>query len=278
MRETTVLQPTARGTGRYQVRAVRRALDLLDCFTPAEPELTLLQLAEQTGLSTSTAYRLVQTLELCDFVEHDGETGRYRLGLSCLRLGGNVMARLDLRDRLRPLLTALRDDCGETIHLAILDRSRMEVVYLDKLDGLLAIGMISHIGARAPAYCTGVGKALLAHVDPAVVAAFYREHSLRRYTPNTITDLEVLADSLARIRDRGYALDCLEHEPDVKCVAVPVHDYTGTVACSVSVSGPEARMDQHIEQEGLMERVLGVALDASARLGYAGGLAQGTPR
>jgi IclR family KDG regulon transcriptional repressor len=273
MTQATVLQPTARSTRRYQVRAVRRALDLLDCFTPAEPELTLLQLAEQTGLSTSTAYRLVQTLELSDFVEHDGETGRYRLGLSCLRLGGNVMARLDLRGRLRPLLTALRDDYGETVHLAILDRSRMEIVYLDKLDGLLAIGMISHIGARAPAYCTGVGKALLAHVDPAVVEAFYRENPLQRYTASTITDLDVLADSLARIRDRGYALDCLEHEPDVKCVAVPVHDYTGTVACSVSLSGPEARMDQHLEQEGLLERVLGLAREASARLGYAGSLA-----
>lgn len=278
MTESTVLRTEPRSTDQYQVRAVRRALDVLDCFTPSEPELTLGQLAEETGLSMSTAYRLVQTLECHDYVEQNPRTGRYRLGISCLRLGGNVMARLDIRDNLRPLLTTLRDEYGETIHLAVLDQSCMEVIYLDKRDGLHGIGMISRVGARAPAHCTGVGKCLLAHVDPAVVATFHAEQPLQCFTPNTITDPEKLLESLADIRERGYALDCVEHEPDVKCVAVPVYDYTGTVACSASVSGPEARMDLHIEQEDLVERMLKLASDASDRLGYSGTVNQAALR
>jgi IclR family KDG regulon transcriptional repressor len=274
MAQTTPPQPEIHDGERYRVRAVHRALDLLDCFTVTKPELTLLELAEQTGLSTSTAYRLMQTLEGRAFVEHRPETGRYRLGMSCLRLGGNVMAQLDLRERLRPLLTELRDEYGETVHMAILDRNRMEVIYLDKLDGWLPIGMMSsRVGSHSPAYCTGVGKVLLAGVDPATIRAFYGEQGLCRYTANTITDVEVLLAALDSVRCQGYALDNVEHEPDVKCVAVPIFDYTGQTTSSVSMSGPEARMNLHICQEGLVERMLELADDASAQLGYTRGLA-----
>ncbi len=273
MAQTTPSQPEIRDGERYQVRAVHRALDLLDCFTATEPELTLLQLADQTGLSTSTAYRLIQTLEGRAFVEHRPQTGRYRLGMSCLRLGGSVMAQLDVRERLRPLLTEVRDEYGETVHLAILDRNRMEVIYLDKLDGSLPIGMMSsRVGSRSPAYCTGVGKVLLAGGYPAAIRAFYAEQGLRRYTANTITDLEALLAALDTVRCQGYGVDNVEHEPGVKCVAVPVYDYTRGVACSVSISGPEARMDKHVAEEQLVQRMLQLARDASSALGYAGGV------
>jgi IclR family KDG regulon transcriptional repressor len=271
----TPLQREPNQGERYQVRAVRRALELLDCFTPTNPDLTLVELAEKTGLSTSTAYRLLQTLECCDYVERDPQSGYYRLGISCLRLGGNVMAQLNLRERLHPLLTELRNEYGETVHLAVMDRTAMEVIYVDKLDGWLPIGMMSsRTGSRSPAYCTGVGKALLATADPAAVREFYSEHPPRRFTPNTITDLEMLMETLASIGCQGYALDDVEHESDVKCVAVPVYDYTGLSTCSVSMSGPETRMDLHIRDKGLVERMLRLAQDASAQLGYAQRLTQ----
>lgn len=266
----TPLQRESNQGERYQVRAVRRALDLLDCFTPTRPDLTLAELAEQTGLSTSTAYRLLQTLECSDYVERDPQSGHYRLGISCLRLGGNVMAQLNLRERLRPLLTELRNEYGETVHLAVIDRTAMEVIYVDKLDGWLPIGMMSsRMGSRSPAYCTGVGKVLLAAAEPAAVREFYSEHPPRRFTPNTITDLDMLMETLASILRQGYALDDVEHEPDVKCVAVPIYDFTGLATCSVSMSGPKTRMDLHIRDEGLVERMLKLAQDASAQLGYA---------
>jgi len=149
----------------------------------------------------------------------------------------------------------------------------MEVIYLDKLDGWLPIGMkSSRVGSHSPAYCTGVGKVLLAGVDPAAVRAFYGEHELHRYTDNTITEVEALLAALDTVRCQGYALDNVEHEPDVKCVAVPIFDYTGQATSSVSLSGPEARMSAHICQEGLVERMLELAHGASTQLGYTRGL------
>jgi DNA-binding IclR family transcriptional regulator len=256
---------------RYQVRAVVRALDLLGCFTPREPELSLVQLAERSGLSLSTVFRLLQTLEGRGYVEHDLDTGRYRLGLSCLRLSETVIAQMDLRERLYPLLAELREECCETVHLAVLDSQRMEVVYLDKLDGLLPIGiMSSHIGGRAPAHCTGVGKVLLAFADPAKVLAFYRQHPPQRFTPHTITDLDALLTCLEDVRRLGYALDDVEHETDVKCIAVPVWSHTGAAVASVSVSGPRARMDGYLGQGKLAARMIALGADASQRLGYGG--------
>jgi IclR family KDG regulon transcriptional repressor len=232
----------------YQVRAVLRAMDLLDTFTPVEPELGLAQLADRANLCASTTYRLLQTLESRRFVEHDPQTGRYRLGLACLRLGEVAIVKMDLRERLRPLLLELRDDYREAVHLAILDLGRMEVSYLDKLDGLLPIGM--------------------AYAGDAVVEAHYRETAPRIYTPSTIADWAALAAHLAEVRRVGYALDNVEHEPDVKCIAVPVRNHFGTVACSVSISGPEARMDKHIAEDGLVDRMLRLATEASSRLGH----------
>jgi DNA-binding IclR family transcriptional regulator len=272
MKTTDAERSATRATEPYQVRAVLRAMDLLDCFTPAEPEFSLALLADRAGLCSSTTYRLLQTLESRRYVEQDPQTGRYRLGLACLRLGEIAIVQLDLRERLRPLLLDLRNEYREAVHLAILDPHRLEVIYLDKLDGLLPIGMMSsRVGARAPAYCTGIGKALLAFTEPATIVAHYRDYPPLAYTPHTITELKRLLEHLVEIRRHGYAVDDVEHEPDVKCIAVPVYDHTRAVACAVSISGPEARMDRHIAEEQLVDRMLKLAGDASSRLGYSGG-------
>lgn len=271
MQPTSLERAGTRGSEPYQVRAVLRAMDLLDCFTPAEPEFGLAQLAERAHLCASTTYRLLQTLESRRFVEQDPHTGRYRLGLACLRLGEIAIVQLDLRERLRPVLLDLRNEYCEAVHLAILDHHRLEVIYVDKLDGLLPIGMMSsRVGARAPAHCTGIGKALLAFAEPVAVVAHYRDYPPRAYTPRTITDLNRLLEHLSEVRRQGYAVDNVEHEPDVKCVAVPVYDHRRVVSCAVSISGPEARMDKRIAEEQLVDRMLKLASNASSRLGYTG--------
>jgi IclR family KDG regulon transcriptional repressor len=259
------------GSGnRYQIRAVERALELLEAFSIAEPEFSLTELSGRLGLNASTVFRLLATLQGRGYVEQSPENGRYRLGSACLRLGSVYLAQADLRHRLTPLLVALRDDCRETVHLATLDRMRMEVVYLEKLEGLLPIGLMgSRVGGRSPAYCTGLGKAMLAHEPPGAVEAFYQTHGLRAFTPQTITTLEVLSRELAEIRRRGCALDNTEHEPDVKCVAAPVWNHRQEVAGAISVSGPDERIERLIAEEGLIEKVKAVAAEASALMGCA---------
>lgn len=256
---------------------MERALDLLGAFSSSEPELTLTELSSRLHLSASTTYRLLVTLESKGYVEHNPQTGGYSLGVACVDLGTIFLSQLDLRERVLPVLETLREECKETVHLAILDRSQMEVIYLEKLEGLLPIGMMgSRVGGRAPAHCTGLGKCMLAYVPEAVVHDFYSANGLRAHTPNTITDLHELLRELMETRERGYAIDDVEHEPDVKCVAAPVWNHRTAVVGAISVSGPEQRIDRLMADGDLVQRVQTVAHEASMRMGYRRATAGGT--
>ena len=256
---------------RYRIRAVERALELLEAFSITEPELSLTDLSCRLGLNASTVFRLLATLQARGYVEQSPENGRYRLGPACLGPGSVYLAQADMRRRLTPSLAALRDACRETVHLATLDRKQMEVVYLEKLEGLLPIGLMgSRVGGRSPAYCTGLGKAMLAYEPPEEARAFYEARGLQAYTPQTIIDWELLSRELAEIRREGYALDNTEHEPDVKCVAATVWDHRRAVAGAISVAGPAARIEKLIAEGRLIDKVRAVAAEASALMGCPG--------
>ncbi|HAL62365.1 MAG TPA: IclR family transcriptional regulator [Chloroflexi bacterium] len=253
---------------RYQIRAVDRALELLGVFSTAESEFTLTELSARLNLNPSTTYRLLVTLESRDYIEQNPESGRYRLGVACLRLGSVFLSQVDLRKRALSLLERLRDECKEAVHLAILDRHRMEVVYLEKLEGLMPIGLMSsRVGGRAPAYCTGLGKSMLAYEEEEVVREFYTANGLQVYTPHTITVIDDLLRELSEIRKRGYAIDNAEHEPDVKCVAAPVWSHQHAVVGAISVSGPVERIDRLLAEGVLIEKVKETANEASTRMG-----------
>jgi DNA-binding IclR family transcriptional regulator len=238
---------------RYMVRSVSRALELLKLFSVMEPELSLMQISERLRLSPSTAFRLLATLEAEGYVEHR-ENRKYHLGLTCLELGSIFLKQNDIRQQALPILRGLRDECKETVHLAVL--SGTEVVYLEKLDALLSIGFLgSHVGARAPAHCTALGKAMLAYKPENEVRQLYTGSRLNRHTPNTITDLEALLIELARTKARGFAVDNEEHEAGVKCVAVAVLDSSQLALGAISISGPAARMEQCLVKPALIDRL-----------------------
>jgi DNA-binding IclR family transcriptional regulator len=104
-----------------------------------------------------------------------------------------------------------------------------------------------------------------------VVREFYAARGIRAYTVNTITDLDELLLDTGRIRGRGYAVDDVEHEPDVKCLAAPVWNHREAVVGAISVSGPEKRMDHLIAESNLVEKLRATAHEASVRMGYPGG-------
>ncbi|MGB5933073.1 MAG: IclR family transcriptional regulator [Anaerolineae bacterium] len=250
---------------RYQIRAVERALDLLSTFSTSEPELSLTKLSSRLDLNPSTTFRLLMTLQSRGYLEQNPENRKYQLGVACLELGSVFLNQSDIRKEALPILSSLRDDCEETVHLARLAGS--EVVYLEKLDGLLPIGIMgSRIGGRAPAHCTGLGKAMLAYEPESEIRELCAESGLRRFTPNTITDLTELLGELACIRERGYAIDNEEHEADVTCVAVPIWNYRQKVVGAISVSGPAGRIDRAMAERGLVAKVKEAGQAISSRL------------
>lgn len=250
---------------RYQIRAVERALDLLSTFSTSEPELSLTELSARLDLNPSSTFRLLMTLQPHGYLEQNPDNRKYRLGVACLELGSVFLNKSDIRKEALPIMSGLRDDCKETIHLARLAGS--EVVYLEKLDGLLPIGIMgSRVGGRAPAHCTGLGKAMLAYKPENEIRQLCAEADLRRFTSNTITDLGELLGELACIRERGYAIDNEEHEPGVKCVAVPIWNYRQNVVGAISVSGPAGRIDRAIAERELVARVKEAGQAISSRL------------
>ena len=226
---------------RYRIKVLEKALAVLDLFGETGGTLTLAELTQRLGISKPTAFRIVNVLERQGYLEKPAGTAGYRLGFKLYRLGSLVNASASVQRLARPVLEALSAKCGETVHLVVLDRG--EALYLDKIEGNRAVGVVSRVGMRLPAHCSGVGKVLLAHLTEDQVEAIVRERGLPRFTPSTITDREALRAELALVRERGYALDNEEIELGLRCVAAPVRDATGRVVAAVSISGPKFRFD-----------------------------------
>jgi IclR family transcriptional regulator, KDG regulon repressor len=255
-----------RRPGRYTVDAAAKALELLNTFSFNDRRLALAELAARTGIPRATAFRLLSTLEEGGFVVK--ENGDYRLGIKCFVLGNVAAADLDLRQVAQPHLAALRDLTGETTHIAILDH--WQVVYLERLPSLKPVGfMRSRAGAILPAYCTGLGKVLLASRPEKDVAAWAATQTFKAWTPHTITSRKRLVEELRATRTRGYAVDEQEHELGVRCIAAPVRNHQGEVVAAISVAGPTERMPRTLVGSDTARAVVAAAQEISVHLGAA---------
>jgi DNA-binding IclR family transcriptional regulator len=247
------------------VQVLDRALAILDVLSASGPDLPLAEIAEKLGLHKSTAHRLIMVLERQNLIERNSASGRYRLGLKLFELGTKAVSRLDLRDRARPMLERLVVETGETVHLCILDDT--EVVYLDKIEPERPVRMACVVGRRNPAYCTAVGKSILAHLPDSQVEEIARKRELKAMTANTITSLPELKAELAVIRRRGYAIDDEEIEDGLRCVGCAVRDYSGQAVAAISVSGPAFRVTPQ-KVTALSQLLTAAAARLSAELGY----------
>jgi IclR family transcriptional regulator, KDG regulon repressor len=161
----------------------------------------------------------------------------------------------------------LRDVTGETTQIAIL--ADWQIVYLERVLSTQAVGyMTSRAGTVLPAYCTGLGKVLLAFQPEEAVRAWAMKQSFSRLTPNTITSAKALMSELREIRLRGYATDDEEREHGVRCIAAPIIDHTGEVVAAISVAGPSERMPQQLVGSDVANQVLAAAAAISQRIGW----------
>ncbi len=262
-------RPFASGKGedpRYNIRAIDRALRVLSLLSDGRSR-TLAEISEGIELSPSTTFRVLSTLGYYSYVSRDERANTYRLGLACLELAQGFVSSNDLRQVALPALELLRDETKETVHLVVMDN--MQVIYLEKIPGLHAIGLMSsRVGGRSPAHCTAVGKILLCSHREEDIREYYASHTMRRFTSTTITDLDALLKQLEVVRCQGYALDIGEHEDEVRCVAAPVFDMNGKAVAAISISGPALRMDPIETNLELIERARRAALEISRQLGY----------
>jgi DNA-binding IclR family transcriptional regulator len=257
-------RPKVLSTRRYTVDAAAKALELLSVFSFREPRLSLADLAARTGIPRATAFRLLSTLEQSGFLAKDH--GAYQVGIKCFVLGNIVAGGLDLRETAHPHLVALRDATRETTQIAILDH--WQVVYLERVPSPYPAGfMRTRAGAILPAYCTGLGKTLLAYSPEADVEGWAAKQKFPPLTPHTITSAKRLLKELRVIRERGYAIDDEEREKGVRCLAAPIRNHNGDVVAAVSVAGPIDRLPTDLLGTEVAAAVVAAARAISIDLG-----------
>ncbi|HWV36409.1 MAG TPA: IclR family transcriptional regulator [Thermomicrobiales bacterium] len=262
---TTSTTTAAKTTATYQIRALDRGLDILEAFTIAEPELSIGQIAERTGLPKPTIVRLLSVLIDRSYVERVPQSEHYRLGVRTLEIGSIFLQSTSLEREARPIMQRLADATGQTANLGILDH--FDVIHIEVVAPDRPVRFWARIGKREEAYVSGLGKVLLAGL-PAQVRERYVRTPKVALTPRTLTDPDALRAELERVRERGLALDDEESNTGVRCVAAPIFNGTGRLVAAVSISGAVAEFESPGQMEHYIDQVRAAAAEISGRLGW----------
>lgn len=247
-----------------RLSSVATAVALLKAFSEDEVEIGVSNLAKRLGVAKSTVHRLAMTLVSEGMLEQNPENERYRLGIALFRLGALVRRRMDVSAEARPHLFQLRENTGETVHLALLDGT--EIMYIYNLESHHAIRMRSDIGVRKPAYCTAEGLAMLAFQPDAFVESII-SRGLKERTPKTNTNPKKLWKMLEQVHKNGYAIEDEQSEVGMRSIAAPIRNSTGQVVAAVGVAGPIQRMSEQTLAD-FAPKVLQTADTISVRIGY----------
>jgi IclR family pca regulon transcriptional regulator len=245
---------------------------ILSAFGKGSPTQGIADLARTVNLNRSTTHRYVATLARLGYVEQDPDTRKYSLGPRAVEWGLTALDSMEMTRVAAACLQSLADETGFPASMAILDGP--DIVYVDRRKSRrptgLAVELNLHVGSRIPAYCTAMGKVLLAHRDRAALRLLLERMNLARRGPNTITAREQLMAALAKVQETGIAISNEEFASGVRSVAAPVRDRSGSVVAAINVavhvSAWSAPMTAVVGRfEGPLART---AADISARLGY----------
>lgn len=250
------------------VKAVDHAFDVLEAFNGKSDELGVTELSKTLGLSKNNVFRLLATFELRGYIEQNRKTENYRLGLKVFELGQIYKHQSGLLRQARPILKEMVAECDESAYIAIMREG--DVVYLDMVDTTKSIKVISRVGLRVPAYCTAIGKAQLAYESEDEIDRLYGGKLLQRFTKNTITEMEKLRSELNQVAAENVGIDNGEYEEEIKCVGVPIRDYTRRVVAGICISAPSFRMSKDRIKKELTPLVKDAGMKISMKLGYPG--------
>lgn len=257
------MQTSATGNGKI-VKSVQRAIQILELLSERH-RLTATDVTKLTGFPKSTVHDILATLEAERLVHREEDSNRFSLGFKLFGLGNTARIDMDLRRIAYPYLQDINRQLDETVQLAVLDD--YEVLYLEAIESSKRLRTYSVIGVRAPAYCSAVGKSILANSPQDAVDDYLNHVELRRFTDKTITDPGEFRSELERVRTQGYGVDDREHEEWVRCIGAPIIDYTGRAVAGISITGPSQRLsDERVPQ--LAKPIISSVAEISLRLGH----------
>lgn len=219
--------------------SLARGLVVIEAFTPQSPQMTISQLSQRTGLSRAAVRRCLYTLVKLGFAGAD-EAQRYSLRPKMLTLANTYTASSTLANAAQPILERMSAAFRESFSVATLDGD--EIVYIARTTVTRVMSVDLHIGSRLPAFCTSMGRVLLAYLPQDQLEHFLSRLQMVQYTPRTVNSKEKLRLILRNVRRNGYALCDQEYEVGLRSIAVPVFAGNGRVVATVNLSGHAPRM------------------------------------
>ena len=251
----------------YKIQVLDRAFSLLDALAGADRPQSLRQLSGAADLHKSTTHRLLLILERYGFVERAVTPGEYRLGSKLLQLGMRFAAGLDVRERAQPFLSKLVEETGETAHVGVLRQG--QAISIAHCEARHTLRIAASVGRAWPAYCSALGKAILAFLPDLELEDVLANTEYRAFTRKTITSARSLRLALRTIRKTGLAIDDGEYEDGLMCIGAPIFDSMGRVIASLAIEGPMSRLGKS-RMASLTESVARAAADVSASMGFLG--------
>ncbi len=250
----------------YTIQSVTHALNLLEAFKEDKYELGVTDLSKRLNLHKNNVFRLLATLETRGYIEQNKATENYRLGVKSLELGQTFIKQLGLVRQAKPFLKEIVNQCNEMAYVGIFRQN--SAVYLDVEEANQTVKVANRVGWSLPIHCTAIGKAQIMFASEEELEKLGILDNMERFTPNTIVDKGEFIKHLKEVAKQGYSLDNEEYDLGVRCVGVPLRDYTGRIVGGISVSGPSFRMTDEVLRKKIIPVVKEAGEKVSKRLGF----------
>ncbi len=247
----------------YKVQALERALDILECFSLQDRELTLSEVAAKTGLNKSTAKRLISNLVERGYLKRL-DSKSYQLGLRLFELGWIVHSSLNLREATSSPMSQIQKETGATVLLGTVMEDQLALI--DKQEGRSFIRISADMGWRGPLHYGMLGMILMAYLEPREARRILQKDKLEAYTPFSITDEDAFSLKLEHIRNQGYVIEKGEAMEGIVGIAAPIRDFSRQViaALGIVLTDDQARNGMN----GYVELVKRSCEKISRELGY----------
>jgi len=229
---------------RSGVQSLGRAFAILEEVARHREGIGLAELSKLVGLHNSTTFHLAKTMVSLGYMRQERDSKRYRVGRPLFALAASALDEIEMVNLATPVLEDLSRETGESGHFAV--RMGDSVVVIARTSGPGAFQLTDRVGVVRPAHCTALGKIILASLRPDQLKRFLERVELKPSTAKSITEASVLLREIAEVRRSAIAIDDGEFNAEVRCIAVPVYNFTGDVIGALGISGPIWRMSDQV--------------------------------